>query len=82
MNSKGDMPYIARPEYQKALNSSPDTVVIQLGTNDSKPHNWDMEQYVADYMKMVMSFMKLESKPEIFLMVPPPLYIEGICHLR
>ena len=31
---------------------------------------------------MAKSFMMLESKPEIYLMVPPPLYIEGICHLR
>lgn len=31
---------------------------------------------------MVQSFMKLETKPEIFLMIPPPLYIEGICHLQ
>lgn len=31
---------------------------------------------------MVHTFMKLESRPEIFLMIPPPLYIEGICHLQ
>jgi hypothetical protein len=78
----GDMPYIERKSYKDALNSEPDVVVLQLGTNDSKAKNWNLQQYIADYIDMVTTFMKLKSRPEIFIMIPPPLYIEGICHLQ
>ena len=59
----GDMPYQEREAYKNALNSQPDIVIIQLGTNDSKPQNWNEEQYVADYVEMAKEFMKLESAP-------------------
>ena len=37
MIKTGDMPYTEREAYTTALNSQPDIVIIQLGTNDSKP---------------------------------------------
>lgn len=82
MIKTGDMPYTEREAYKTALNSQPDIVIIQLGTNDSKPQNWNEEQYIADYVEMAKTFMKLDSAPQVFFMVPPPLYIEGICHLQ
>ena len=78
----GDMPYIEREAYKNALASQPDIVIIQLGTNDSKPQNWNEEQYIADYVEMAKTFMKLDSNPQVYFMIPPPLYIEGICHLQ
>ncbi|HOV77962.1 MAG TPA: GDSL-type esterase/lipase family protein, partial [Sedimentisphaerales bacterium] len=47
---RGDKPYIRESAYTAALASKPDIVVIKLGTNDSKPQNWQYkEDFVADY---------------------------------
>jgi len=37
---KGDYPYMKEKMYGEALKFNPNIVVLKLGTNDSKPHNW------------------------------------------
>ena len=37
---KGDFPYWNENAYRQSREWNPDIVVIQLGTNDSKPQNW------------------------------------------
>ena len=46
--NKGDMPYMNETAWRDALAFDPDIVVIKLGTNDSKPQNW---QYKAEFKK-------------------------------
>ena len=46
MLNKGDYPYMNETAWKDALAFQPDVVVIKLGTNDSKPENW---QYQADF---------------------------------
>ncbi|NJM38278.1 MAG: sialate O-acetylesterase [Akkermansiaceae bacterium] len=70
---KGDFPYWKEKAYQKALNAKPDVVIIMLGTNDTKAHNWKHEaEFVADYTELVKSFRDLESKPRIYVCRPCP----------
>ena len=53
--NKGDFPYMNERAWQDALAFKPDVVIIKLGTNDSKPYNWqhgaefgqDLEQMVT-----------------------------------
>ncbi len=70
---KGDYPYIGEQLYRDALAFEPDIVTIKLGTNDSKPHNW---QYKADFEQnltdLVLSFQKLASHPKVILLLPVP----------
>ena len=40
MLNKGDCPYMNELAWQDAQAFKPDVVIIKLGTNDSKPHNW------------------------------------------
>ena len=40
MLNKGDFPYMNEMAWKDALAFKPDIVVIKLGTNDSKPQNW------------------------------------------
>ena len=55
MLNKGDYPYMNEMAWQDALAFKPDVVIIKLGTNDSKPYNWqhnsefrqDLEQMVT-----------------------------------
>ena len=71
---KGDFPYWKEGAYQKALGSKPDVVIIMLGTNDTKPQNWQHEaEFVNDYRELVQSFQTLESKPRIFVCRPCPV---------
>jgi lysophospholipase L1-like esterase len=72
--------YWTRPEYTAVLNSSADVIVLMLGTNDAKANRWQMSSSVfpSDYADMLASFKSMPSKPKVFVMVPPPLYRDGV----
>ena len=48
MLNKGDYPYMNEQAWKDALAFKPDIVIIKLGTNDSKPENW---QYGAEFQQ-------------------------------
>ena len=73
--SDADHPYMAETMFFKALNWHPDIVIIMLGSNDSKPHNWKYkEEFESDYLKIIMAFDTLISNPEIYLVAPVPVF--------
>ncbi|WP_026462345.1 GDSL-type esterase/lipase family protein [Adhaeribacter aquaticus] len=72
---KGDYPYWKEAKYQQVLQWNPDIVVIKLGTNDSKPQNWQYKaDFKKDYVAFIKSFKKLKSKPKIYICKPMPAY--------
>ncbi len=72
---RGDLPYIKQSAYSSALASQPDIVVIKLGTNDSKPQNWQYkDDFVADYGNMIDAFRALPSKPVVWICKPVPAF--------
>lgn len=72
---KGDFPYWNSDKYTTALNSEPDIVVIELGTNDAKPGNWIYKgEFVQDYIDFVNSFKNLPTHPQIYICYPLPAY--------
>jgi lysophospholipase L1-like esterase len=74
---KGDKPYWDQPEYQSALGFQPDVVIIKLGTNDSKPQNWQYhESFFEEYSALINNFQELESKPRVLICLPVPAYEE------
>ena len=72
-NGKGGMGYRKSPEFAKALASKPDIVVFMLGTNDSKPVNWDgkSDDVKRDYAKLVDDFLALDPKPVVLIAASP-----------
>lgn len=73
--SAGDRPYIRQGAYSSALAGNPDIVIIKLGTNDSKPHNWvHKDDYVSDYSAMIDAFRALPSEPEVWICKPVPAF--------
>ncbi len=75
MLTKGDRPYMHEEIYKEVLNYQPDIVIIKLGTNDSKPHNWKhKEGFAKDMEKMVDDFQYLVSAPKIYLCYPAKAY--------
>lgn len=72
---QGNKPYWDQEAYKSALEFKPDMVVIKLGTNDSKPPNWKYKSdFVSNYVELVKSFQRLESKPMIWICYPAPAY--------
>ncbi len=72
MLNKGNRPYMKEKAWQEAKAFNPDVVVIKLGTNDSKPMNWDKhaKEYTKDMQQMIDELGKLEAKPTIYLCTP------------
>jgi alpha-glucosidase len=72
---KGDTPYLNEKKYKEALDYNPDIVIIKLGTNDSKQHNWKYKnEFEKDYSDLVDSFLNLSSHPKVFICRPVPAY--------
>lgn len=72
---KGDLPYMKEQMFKDALSFKPNIVIIKLGTNDSKPQNWQYgNEYKHDMQTMVNSFKSLPTKPQIYLCFPAKAY--------
>lgn len=70
----GDHPYWKERVFHDAQEFRPDVVVIMLGTNDTKPQNWQFhEQFHDDYRDLVKTFRALPSKPRIYVCRPCPV---------
>jgi acyl-CoA thioesterase-1 len=68
-------PYIYEKAMQRAKLSQPNIIVIMLGTNDAHVGNYPlMDSFVADYEDLISEFQVILSKPEIFLVKPPPIF--------
>jgi acyl-CoA thioesterase I len=71
---QSETPYMNTTVFRDALNFQPNIVIIMLGTNDAQPslHQFNAS-FVGDYMKLVMAFQGLSSKPEVWVVLPPPI---------
>lgn len=76
MVSDGNMPYAETGFVEQSLEEKPDIVIIMMGTNDSKPQNWDAAQFEKDYAEMVDQYANAKNQPDIYLMLPPDSYRE------
>jgi lysophospholipase L1-like esterase len=76
MLKKGDKPYWTQGRLRQALAFNPNIVTIKLGTNDTKSQNWDTygSEFKKDYIAMIDTFKTLATKPEIFLVLPVPVF--------
>ncbi|HSY24533.1 MAG TPA: GDSL-type esterase/lipase family protein [Polyangiaceae bacterium] len=83
--TSGDTPYIQQVEYQNATSFVSNAganavvdVVIMLGTNDSKPTNWNAganaTAFTNEYIALVQHFADLPTAPQIYLMLPPAAF--------
>ncbi len=87
MLTTGDIPYVQQEEYAAATafvaNAGPGSlvdVVIMLGTNDSKPWNWQHDggdsasRFAADSAAMIDHFASLPTHPVVYLALPPAAF--------
>ncbi|MFW5829372.1 MAG: GDSL-type esterase/lipase family protein [Planctomycetota bacterium] len=72
---RGDLPYQQQRALRRAVSCEPDLVIIMLGSNDSKTHNWRHKQdFIADYIDLIHQFQRLPTGPAVWLAYPPPAY--------
>ena len=75
---QGDLPYIRQSAYNSALVGNPDVVIIKLGTNDSKPQNWQYKSsFISDYSTMIDTFRNLPGRPQVWICKPVPAFVEN-----
>lgn len=76
MLKDGDYPYWTCKDLYNLFVIKPDIVVIKLGTNDTKPFNWDALAFERDYQKMIDTLGTLSSDPKIYVCLPVPVHID------
>jgi acyl-CoA thioesterase-1 len=87
MLTTGDIPYVQQQEYAAATAfvasagaGSVVDVIVMLGTNDSKPWNWQPDggdsanRFAADCAAMVDHFSSLPTHPLVYLALPPTAF--------
>ncbi len=68
----GDFSYWDDPRFEASKAFAPDIVVIKLGTNDTKPQNWEKYgvEFEGDLRALVEVYRGLPSQPKIYLCYP------------
>ena len=75
LQSSGNKPFRREKAFLQSKAFLPDTVVILLGTNDSKDYNWSSEEaFRRQYIALIDEYRALPSRPRILLCTPPCAY--------
>ena len=76
MLKHGDFPIWNEPDFKKCLTWAPDICFIMLGTNDTKPQNWDKfsNEFFTDYKAMIDTFKWRNPRTKFIVVLPPPAY--------
>jgi len=75
----GSPSYWKTQQFTNSGNSSPDIVIIMLGSNDSKTNNWFYAKtnYVPDYNSLVDHYQNLPTHPRVYLVTLLTVYSNG-----
>lgn len=73
--NEGDQPYTQEDFYALSHETAADIYIIMLGTNDSKPYNWNAENYRKELAAFAESYRSLENHPQIYLMIPSKCFV-------
>src|SRR5690606_769515 len=74
LQKEGNFPYWTAKEFSNVFAFGPDIVVIKLGTNDTKPDNWNARRFRKDYQSLIDTLLTIRPKPKIFLCQPAPVF--------
>lgn len=71
----GDQPYWNHENFKLSSMIEPDIVIIMLGTNDLKVHNFtSLNDFVNTYEEMINHYRRLASKPRVYIATPPTVF--------
>jgi lysophospholipase L1-like esterase len=70
-----DLPYWRETAFRAVFDFSPEIIIIMLGTNDSKPQNWqDAGTFSRDLDALIDTFLTIGTSPRVLLCLPPPVF--------
>ena len=76
--SDSGKPYINELMFQNAKEFEPNIVIVMLGTNDANPAlKFNISSFVSNYLQLITDFQKLDTKPEVLIVKPPPIFNNG-----
>ena len=71
---QSDFTYWNSSQHTNSLAYNPDIVLIMLGTNDTKPWNWNATNFAADYHDLIAQYQALPTQPKVYICLSPPVY--------
>ncbi len=73
---QGDMPYWTTSANAAAHGPPlPNIIIIMLGSNDSKPQNWQYgTNFYSNYQRFILTFTNLSTQPLVLVCTPPPCF--------
>ena len=72
LQDTGNKPFRKERAFRQSMDFGPDTVVILLGTNDSKDSNWiSAEAFRRQYAELIAAYRALRPSPRIVICTPP-----------
>ncbi|WP_194776027.1 DUF459 domain-containing protein [Pararhodonellum marinum] len=73
---KGDFPYWEETQFKEVKAFNPDVLVIKLGTNDSKPQNWQYaEEFKQDYLDLIAEYKQhMPKNGKVYICIPVPVF--------
>ncbi len=75
---KGDLPYWTKGRLTEVFAFKPDIITIKLGTNDTKPQNWQYgANFAADLSALIDTLSSISTHPKLFLVLPVPIFPNG-----
>jgi len=74
LQKKGDFPYWICKEFSNVFAYQPNIIIIKLGTNDTKPDNWNAIHFENDYQALIDTFKTIPSHPNIYVCYPVPVF--------
>eukprot|EP00475_Leptophrys_vorax_P018018 TRINITY_DN2462_c0_g1_i1.p1 TRINITY_DN2462_c0_g1~~TRINITY_DN2462_c0_g1_i1.p1 ORF type:complete len:230 (+),score=61.22 TRINITY_DN2462_c0_g1_i1:34-723(+) len=79
MMKDGDIPFWNTTQFHTLMASEPSIVVVMLGTNDARAVNWNVyrTEFQASYNQFILRLNALSSRPQLHLVIPPPVYKDG-----
>ena len=75
LQAEGNNPYTASEQWQYAISHPHSIYIVMLGTNDTKPINWNEERYAKQLDDMIEILLHLEWKSKVIMMLPSRIFI-------
>jgi lysophospholipase L1-like esterase len=75
VNINSDIPYYYEPAFRRVKSFAPTTVIIMLGTNDAHDNTYELiDNFVGNYTNILTRIENYSSKPQIYVVIPPPVF--------
>jgi acyl-CoA thioesterase-1 len=76
MLKNGNVSYWNSTQFKDCMDYAAEICIILLGTNDSKPYNWDEhgDEFVGDYLSMIDTIKTRNPHTKFFVGYPPPAF--------